>query len=106
MTVGAASFGRMFDRFADYLGAHRAHERAKQERDRALQRAIVGIAVTSFWLWQFVTGREVHASLWFAIFLGLVMPVLAVAYRRFLVTNPDGGVAAQYVFLVLDPVVN
>jgi hypothetical protein len=33
------------------------------------------------------------------------MPALALIYRRFLVAHPEGGIPAQYAFLVLDPVV-
>ena len=93
-----------FDRFADYLGVQHGPERAKQERQRALLRAAVGVAVASVWLAQHLAGREVHASPWFAVFVGLVMPALALAYRQHLAANPRGGVAAQYAFLVLDPV--
>ena len=91
-------------RFADYLGAQNVPDRAKHERDRALWRAVLGIAVASFWLGQHLAGREVQAWPWFAVFLGLAMPALALAYRRFLATNPQGGVAIQYAFLILDPV--
>jgi signal transduction histidine kinase len=91
-------------RFVDYLGAHNVPDRAKHERDRALWRAVLGMAVASFWLGQHLVGREVQASPWFAVFLGLVMPALALVYRRFLAANPQGGVAAQYAFLILDPV--
>ena len=91
-------------RFADYLGAQNAPDRAKHERNRALWRAVLGIAVASFWLGQRLASREVQAWPWFAVFLGLAMPALALAYRRFLATNPQGGVAIQYAFLILDPV--
>ena len=91
-------------RFADYLGAQNVPDRAKHERDRALWRAVFGIAVASFWLGQHLAGREVQAWPWFAVFLGLAIPALALAYRRFLATNPQGGVAIQYAFLILDPV--
>ncbi len=95
----------LFSRFAEYFGAQYARDRANQERERALQRGIVGLIVSAYWILQYLSGREVRAQLWFVVFLGLVLPVLAFSYRRFLLSRPEGGVAIQYAFLILDPVV-
>ncbi len=84
MEPSGLSIRSLLSRFADYLGAHHARDRAGQERDRALQRGIVGLIVASVWVLQYLSGREVRAQLWFVVFLGLVLPVLAFSYRRFL----------------------
>ena len=101
---GSVASGRLFGRFADYLGAHDAPDRARHERNRALWRAVLGLAVAAFWLGQHLAGREVQASPWFAAFLGLAVPALSLAYRQYLAARPRGAVAAQYAFLVLDPI--
>ncbi|MEO6327270.1 MAG: hybrid sensor histidine kinase/response regulator, partial [Thermoanaerobaculia bacterium] len=92
-------------RLADYFGAQNARDRAKQERERALQRGIVGLTVATYWVLQYLSGREVQAHPWFVVFLGVALPAIAFGYRKFLLSYPDGGVAIQYAFLILDPVV-
>ncbi len=91
-------------RLADYFGAHRVPDRVSQERDRALQRGVIGLLTAGVWTFQYLGGRHSHAQLWFVLFYGLVVPTLAFAYRRFLVSSPNGGVAFQYGFLILDPI--
>ena len=95
----------MLSQAADYFGAQYARDRAKQERERALQRGVVGLTVSAYWVLQYLLGREVHAQPWFVAFLGIVLPALAFGYRRYLLSNPEGGVAIQYAFLVFDPIV-
>jgi signal transduction histidine kinase len=91
-------------RAADQLGAHRVPERTQEERDRALQRAVLGVCIASFWGVQFLAGKPAAASLWFVVYLGVAMPAASLVYRRFLESRPEGGIAVQYLFLLLDPV--
>ena len=92
-----------FWRAAEYFGAHLVPDRASQERERALQRGIVGILVAVVWTLQYLAGGRSEPHLGFVLFYGLVVPATAFAYRRFLVSSPDGGIALQYGFLILDP---
>jgi signal transduction histidine kinase len=88
---------------ADFIGTHKAPDRPLLEADRALQRGVVTLGVGAVWLFQFLSDQVVHAQPWF-IFLGAVIsPMLAFAYRHYVLTRPKKGVALVYVFLFLDP---
>jgi signal transduction histidine kinase len=87
----------------DRIGAHTVPERTRQERDRALLRAVVGASIAAVWATRWAFGQAMPADPWFAACLGLALPLVSLGYRRFLVSSPAGGVALQYLFLVLDP---
>src|SRR5215204_4828483 len=91
-------FGPYTATVAQVLSAHRAP-------DRALQRIVVCIAVAAVWVFQSSTGRPVHADAWFIFVVGVLLPAISFAYRRYLLAHPQWGRYLVYPFLVLDPLV-
>lgn len=94
----------LLPRFAEGIGAHRVPHRDIQERDRALQRGIVGIGLPSIWGLELLLGRLTGPPLWFAL-LGVTYGVFSVAYRQFLRSiHEELARFLLYAFLVLDPI--
>ena len=87
---------------ADYLGAHTVSDVIAQERDRALQRAIVALATTCFWGARHLLGMPVGADPWFIAFLAGCF-LLAWAYRVSLGSADRMSIPLLYFFLLLDP---
>ena len=54
-------------RLFDAIGAHRSPQRKAQERDRARQRAVVGIVLPAYWLLNLRLGLPVGPPLWFVL---------------------------------------
>lgn len=87
-----------------YLGAHLVLHRDKHEIDRAVQRAVICSIIFVLTLWHACTSNGLPA-------LVLTLPVVAAAYAgaalvylRMIRALPGRGVMAQYVFIILDPV--
>jgi len=73
------------------FAAHRAPDRELQEADRALQRGVLCLAVAAVWIFQFLTGRPVHADAWFIFVVTLLLPMISVANRRYVLAHPGWG---------------
>lgn len=99
-TAGLAS---LFLRLAGRIGAHQTPHKEVQERDRALQRGVVGVGLPLIWAMEFLAGQPVRPPLWFAL-LGLVYGIESFIYRKSLRQSSDGGVFFLYAFLILDPI--
>jgi len=87
------------------FAAHRAPDREVQEADRALQRGVVCLAVAAVWIFQFLTGRPVHADAWFIFVVALLLPMISLVYGRYVLAHPGWGRSFVYAFLVVDPLV-
>ena len=88
-----AGFLRLFE----VIGAHGSPQRENHERDRARQRAVVGITLPIFWLANLLLGLPMGPPLWF-VALGLAYGIASLAYLRFL-GRLDGGAAVLLVLL-------
>ena len=90
-------------RVFDFLGAHRVEDRVRHEIDRVIQRVVISLAVGVVTQVQEPQGNRldvlVHATPWLAaLYVGL-----SLLYARLIRARADAGVAAQYAFLVSDP---
>jgi signal transduction histidine kinase len=88
----------------DYIGAHTSPMRAENERDRARLRVampVVGVA----WIFGYHQILRTPLSSIEAIWMifSLAYALAALAFWAYLRPHPTGGVHAQYVFMVLDP---
>lgn len=99
----AAGTATGLSRLADAIGAHRAPRREVHERDRALQRAIVGLAIPFYWITKFLLGLPIGPPLWF-VAVGLAYGIGSLVYRQILARLGSSGVVLLHAFLVLDPV--
>ncbi|MDP4299360.1 GGDEF domain-containing protein [Leptothrix discophora] len=95
---------RPYAAFIDYFGAHRGPLRVRHEVDRAIQRVVIGLLVALATLWHDHEASQmdlvVHAMPYFSVAYAL----LALLYWRVIRARPDAAVAAQYAFIVADPV--
>ena len=98
-TGGDAGFRRLFEA----IGAHASPQRENHERDRARQRAVVGIALPIFWLVKLLLGLSIGPPLWF-VALGLAYGIASLAYLRFLERLDGSAAVLLYAFLLLDPI--
>ncbi len=85
------------------IGAHRVSSRDAEERDRALQRGVVALALAAIWTAGLLLGLPGGPPLWFLL-AGAIYGAASFAYRRSIGRLGDAGVALFYAFLVLDPV--
>ena len=97
---------RLMQPMFEYYGAHKVANRAEHERDRALQRALFGLVLTpvSLWAGEQLGVTNVSALSGFAL-VPVWYSVASLAYLMLLRRRPTGGVAAQYFFLMMDPLV-
>ena len=95
---------RLLQPVFEYFGAHKVPNRAEHERDRAVERVLFGLVLTPFSLW---VGQRLGVTHQPALSGVALVPVYyavaCIAYLVLLRVRPLGGVAAQYLFLVLDP---
>jgi signal transduction histidine kinase len=87
-----------------YLGAHQVPKRADHEIERAGQRAWAALAIVSTWACFVLVGEPSTPLRLSLIAFCCVYAVASFAYRTFVRAHPDGGVAIQYLFLLMDPV--
>jgi hypothetical protein len=75
MSFGSPATGKRA-KVARFLGrvldAHLHPDLAEQERERALQRAVIAFAVSGVWLVKYLLGEDVQASTWFVVFICLL----------------------------------
>ena len=90
-------------RLLEAIGAHRNPQRKAQERDRARQRAVVGIVLPSYWLANLALGLPIGPPIWF-VALGLTYGIASLAYLRAIDRLEVGTIPLLYGFLLLDPV--
>ena len=90
------------ERLETYFGAHRANDRAEQERGRSLQRVFVGLGLGLTWSLQVFSGAPFRVDAWF-VCICFLYAVAAWVYRDRLKQFPESGKALLYVFLVSDP---
>ena len=90
-------------RLRAYFGAHEVPKRTEHEIDRATQRGWASLAILGVWV-LFIALGDRPSALRIALmaFLGLYS-FASFAYRRYIRTNANSGVALQYLFLVADP---
>src|SRR5205085_11863584 len=81
----------------------RSLQRKAQERDRARQRAVVGIVLPAYWLLNLWLGLPISPPLWFVVG-GLAYGIAGLAYFRFIERLVAGSSLLLYGFLLLDPV--
>lgn len=88
----------------DFLAAHRVPNRAEHERQRGFQRAALGLLIVPLGLW---IGQELGATaqpvLSLIPLITICYSLASVGYLVLLRVRPHGGVAVQYLFLILDP---
>lgn len=99
----AAGTGGRLSRLADLIGAHRTPQRETQERDRALQRGVVGLALPFYWLAKVLLGLPIGPPLWF-VAAGLAYGTGSLIYRQALGRVSRSSVFLLYAFLLLDPI--
>ncbi|HEY5323053.1 MAG TPA: histidine kinase dimerization/phospho-acceptor domain-containing protein, partial [Caldimonas sp.] len=99
VTGNDAGFWRLFEA----IGAHRSPQRQARERDRARQRAVVGIVLATFWLTNLLLGLQADPPGWFII-LGLTYGIASLVYLRVLDGLEAGAAGLLYLFLLLDPI--
>ncbi len=87
---------------AGYFGAHQVPERAALERERALHRSLIAVLIACVSAYQVLAGQLDRA--WSIVLIGALVAAISLAYRQYLRTRPEGGVAMQYLALMLDPV--
>jgi diguanylate cyclase (GGDEF)-like protein len=96
---------RRYAAFIDYFGAHRGPLRVRHEVDRAIQRVVISVLVGVVSLWHDHEASQmdlvVHAMPW----LSAIYATLALIYWRVIRARADAAVAAQYAFILIDPVV-
>lgn len=95
----------LLKRFIAYLGVPETPHRTLHELDRAFQRAVGSLAVSLIWilkLWLQPTELEGES---YGLPMTLTYLAISVLYIRRLRRNPDSGTTAQFVFLVLDPII-
>jgi hypothetical protein len=68
-------------RLFEAIGAHRDPQRKAQERDRARQRAVVGIVLPAWWLANLAFGLPIGPPIWF-VALGLTYGLSSLVYLR------------------------
>ena len=87
-----------------YIGAHLVPHRDLHEIDRAIQRAVISGILCVLMVWHAFTSSGLGP-------VALVFPVVAAAYAtaaliylKLIRAKPNRAVMAQYVFIILDPV--
>jgi signal transduction histidine kinase len=90
-------------RLVEGIGAHRTPHKEIQERDRALQRGGVGLALPFVWTVELVLGLPIGPPLWF-VAVGLAYGIGSLVYRMVLDRLGRSGVVLLYAFLLLDPI--
>jgi len=87
-----------------YFGASKVPQRADNEAERAVVRAIVVSVVCLVWFWE-LSAKDPGWTPARTILLvvGILYVVGAVAYRAYLRRYPERALPSQYAFLVLDP---
>ncbi len=104
MNFAMAARGKVSAILGTVLDAHSHPDLAEQERDRAFHRAAIALAVSGIWAIQYMLGKQVQASTWFVVFIGLLSG-MALIHRHALELRPTAAVYGLYLFLVLDPLV-
>lgn len=87
----------------DWIGAHKVHDRAEQERERARQRftlAFLGVSISL--IVSHIFSDDPLAFFDPIIAIVAVYGFGSLIYYRFLLSNPSGGVAVQYLFMASD----
>jgi hypothetical protein len=74
-----------------------------RERDRARQRAVVGIVLPTFWLTNLLLGLQAHPPGWFIV-LGLTYGIASLVYLRVLDGLEQALPVSSMLFLLLDPI--
>ena len=88
----------------EFFAAHRVPNRAEHERQRGFQRAALGLLIVPLGLWIGQRLGETEQPVLSLIPLITICYSLAsVGYLALLRVRPHGGIAAQYLFLILDP---
>ncbi len=91
--------------FIDHFGAHRVDGRARHEIDRAIQRLVISIAVGLVSTLHDHDATQLELVVDALPWLSGVYALLTLAYWRVIHRRPHGAVAAQYAFLLVDPLV-
>jgi signal transduction histidine kinase len=90
---------------AAYFGAQDVSALREHERDRALQRAIVGLIIVLIWGFEAINlGLDVP-QVRFGLPVSFVYFLVSLSYRRFVGAHANPNLWLLYAFLVLDPVV-
>lgn len=91
-------------RIYNYVGAHDGVLRTENEKARARLRVAMLIVPVS-WIVGFhqITGTPIAASELLWMTCALVYAATGLAFWAYLQSHPEGGVHAQYAFMVLDP---
>lgn len=92
-------------RIEAYFGAHAVPQRDEHEKERAFQReGIVSIVCLLFLSDLLFSNTSWSAAKGVVLWFLFAYLVSSVAYRSLLRAHPGKGIGAQYVYLVLDPV--
>ena len=87
-----------------YVGAHLVPHRDLHEIDRAVQRAVIGSIMSALMVWHAITSSLVGTVVLALPVLAIAYAVAAVVHLKIVRAQPNRAVMAQYVFIVLDPV--
>ena len=88
-----------------YIGAHLVPHRDLHEIDRAVQRVVIGLIMCALMTWHaFTSSGLAPVVLAFPVFAA-AYAVAGLVYLKIIRARPNRGVMAQYVFIILDPVV-
>ncbi|MBK6616446.1 GGDEF domain-containing protein [Ottowia sp.] len=86
-----------------YFGAHSAHLRDKHEVDRAIQRAVIGGAISIITMWFAHSHSETGSIVAALPYAAAAYAALAMIYLKIIQSRPNAAIAAQYLFILLDP---
>ena len=87
-----------------YVGAHLVPHRDLHEIDRAIQRVVIGALMCALMTWQAFTSSSLAPGASTLPVFAAVYVVAALVYLKIIRARPNRGVMAQYIFIILDPV--